>query len=283
MLSSSISKSSSVLSSFISESSDWLLDLPPLLTSSGLRVAHLNCRSLLASAEEVYDMYIHNSIDIFAVTDQEVFLFSPHINIVQNDHNHHDGGVAFILSDWVKYVLSPDLTLSFCGLSCFQLLNNQCYSAVFILNMTFSVPFLAECEIAHLQCLRIAIFGDVNADLLKPCYPCTKLLLSVTKQLQLVDLVCVPTRVTMDSSSQIDVLLTTDDECFKSTKVFPFTGSDHHLIVSHYYSRVCVLILHPIELLRSGIFRSLILLCWIHFSLVMIFGVYENLIMFGLF
>ena len=76
---------------------------------------------------------------------------------------------------------------------------------------------------------------------MRPSCPQTKLLLSVMKQFKLVDLVCAPTRVTMCSSSQIDVLMTTDVQCFKSTKVFPFSGSDHHLIVSNFYSRgVCV-------------------------------------------
>ena len=57
------------------------------------------------------------------------------------------------------------------------------------------------------------------------------------KQLQLTDLVCVPTRVTSNSSSQIDVFLTTDVHCFDATRVYPFSGSDHCLIVSHFYSR----------------------------------------------
>ena len=42
----------------------------------------------------------------------------------------------------------------------------------------------------------------------------------------------------MLSSSKIDVLLTTDVHCFESTTVY---GSDHHLIISHFYSRgICV-------------------------------------------
>ena len=61
------------------------------------------------------------------------------------------------------------------------------------------------------------------------------------KQLQLVDLVHVSTRVTANSSSQIDVLMTADGHCFDSTGVFLFSGSDHHLIVSHFYPRgICV-------------------------------------------
>ena len=41
----------------------------------------------------------------------------------------------------------------------------------------------------------------------------------------------------MCSSSQIDVLMTTDVQCFESNKVFPFSGSDHLLMFSHFYSR----------------------------------------------
>ena len=52
---------------------------------------------------------------------------------------------------------------------------------------------------------------------------------------------CALTRVTTCSSSQIDALMTTGAHCFEFTAVFPFSGSDHHLIVSHFYSRgICV-------------------------------------------
>ena len=33
------------------------------------------------------------------------------------------------------------------------------------------------------------------------------------------------------------MLLTSDGNCFNSTRVFPFSGSDHYLIVSHFYYR----------------------------------------------
>ena len=65
--------------------------------------------------------------------------------------------------------------------------------------------------------------------------------LSVMKQLQFVDLVHVPTRMTVSSSLQIDVLMTTDVQRFDSTGIYPFSSSDHHLIASNLYARgVCV-------------------------------------------
>ena len=96
---------------------------------------------------------------------------------------------------------------------------------------TFFANFLAECETACSHCPRLCILGDMNADLFVPSLSQTKLLLSVMRQLKLVDLVGEPTRVAINSSSQIDVLLTTDIQCFESTSVFPFSGIDHQSLL----------------------------------------------------
>ena len=61
------------------------------------------------------------------------------------------------------------------------------------------------------------------------------------RQVQLTDIIGEPTRITINTSSQIDVILTTDAQCFDSTRVYPFSGSDHHLIVTHFYPRgICL-------------------------------------------
>ena len=87
---SSFSSSSSLNSGILQ------FDLPSLSSTAGLRVAHLNCRSLLSIADEVSDLIVHNSIDVFAVTetwldssieDREIFPYSFSINIVRNDRN----------------------------------------------------------------------------------------------------------------------------------------------------------------------------------------------------
>ena len=44
-------------------------------------------------------------------------------------------------------------------------------------------------------------------------------------------------RVTMNSCTQIDILMSTDVQRFDSTTVYPFSSSNHHLIVSHFYAR----------------------------------------------
>ena len=162
---------------------------------------------------------------------------------MRNDHNHHDCGVAFLFSSRVKLVVHHDLCEGHVESIWVEVFPRTKRSMLFCCvyrppsQFCFFDKFLAECESGLLQCPQTTILGDMNADLLKPSCAQTKSLLSVVKQLQLVDLVNAPTRVTMTSSAQIDVLMTTDVRCFDFTRVYPFRGGDHHLIVSHFYAR----------------------------------------------
>ena len=202
------------------------------MSSAGLRIAHLNCRNLLSIADEVFDLFTHSHIDVFAVTetwldssidDCEIFPYSSTFSILRNDQNRRGGEVAFLFSSRVKYVVRPDLCKGHVESLWIEPFPKIKRSMLFCCvyrppsQYCFFDKFLTECELAHLQCPRIAILGDLNTDLLKPFCSQTKSLLFVMKQLQLDDLVHAPTRVTMDSSTQIDVLMTTDVQCFDST------------------------------------------------------------------
>lgn len=104
----------SILSSSSSDTSESVVqcdfDLPAcLLSSAGMRIAHLNCRSLLSIADEVFDLFTYNHMDILAVTetwldssidDCEIFPYSS--IIVCNDRNRRGSGVAFLLSSRVN-------------------------------------------------------------------------------------------------------------------------------------------------------------------------------------
>ena len=61
----------SALSSSNSKTSDSVFQCGSIELASpvGLMVAHLNCRSLLSVANEVYDLFAHQCIDIFAATE----------------------------------------------------------------------------------------------------------------------------------------------------------------------------------------------------------------------
>lgn len=79
--------------------------------------------------------------------------------------------------------------------------------------------------------------GDLNSDLLNSTLPQTKLLLSFCKQLHLTELVNTATRITDASTSLLDIIITNKVECFRDTTAQPFSGSDHHVIATHFVAR----------------------------------------------
>ena len=137
-----------------------------------------------------------------SIENSEIFSYSFPINIVCNDCNRCGGGVAFLLSPRVKFVFRPDLCEGLIESVWIELYPSTKRSVLFCCvyrppsQHNFFEKFLAECESAHSHCPRLVILGDVNANLMKPSYPQTKLLLSVIRQFKL-DLICAPTRVTM--------------------------------------------------------------------------------------
>ena len=158
-------------------------DLPPLSSTAGLWVAHLNCRSLLPIADEVSDLVVYNSIDVFAVTetwldtsikDSEIFPYLFSINIVRNDCNHHGRGVAFLVSPRVKFLVTLDLCEGHIESIWIELFPSTKRSMLFCCayrppsQHNYFDKFLAECETACSYCPRLAILGDMNADLLMP-------------------------------------------------------------------------------------------------------------------
>ena len=127
----------------------------------------MNCRSLLSIADEVSDLIVHNSIDVFAVTetwldstieDSEIFSYSFPINIVRNDRNRRSGGIAFLLSPRVKFVLRPDLCEGKIESIWIELYPSTKRSVLFCCayrppsQHNFFDHLLAECESAYSHC-----------------------------------------------------------------------------------------------------------------------------------
>ena len=91
----------------------------PSTTHSFLRIAHLNCRGLLAHHDDVL-LFIHNhSIDIMTLSEtwlddtvSDLEVCPPHydLNIVRRDRNRRGGGVAIIFSNRVRYRTCSDLS-----------------------------------------------------------------------------------------------------------------------------------------------------------------------------
>ena len=52
------------------------------------------------------------------------------------------------------------------------------------------------------------------------------------------ELVNVPTRISnYNHTSRLDLILTNSPTYFKDTSAVPFSGSDHHLVITHFHAR----------------------------------------------
>jgi len=86
----------------MASTSSYNLPSPPLIHSF-MKVAHLNCRSLLSKSNEVFMLMRDNCIDIMtlsetwldeSVSDAEVFSDNSNLTVIRIDRNRRGGGVA---------------------------------------------------------------------------------------------------------------------------------------------------------------------------------------------
>ena len=262
----------SVLSSVDTSSSDGLsvisdssvasaLFIPKDYDRCNLRMAHLNCRSLLAHLEDILALASDGCIDVFAlsetwldetVSDTELCPRDCGFSIVRNDRNRRGGGVAFLLANHVRYVTRPDLCSGGIETLWLQLFPGSTRSLLVCCAyrspscMAFYDHLSEECELSLSgRVHKLCILGDFNSDLLQPALPHTKLLIQLMKHFNFRELVGRPTRITSSSCSQLDILMTNVFEDFCDSEVIPCSCSDHHLIYSHYYARGIKLINTP--------------------------------------
>ena len=223
---------------------------------NSVSVTHLNARSLLPHMDEISLLATNHLIDVITlsetwldetwldetwldetVSDAEVSL--PGYSLLRNDRNQHGGGVATLISTSIKFVPRPDLKSSPIETLWIEIFPRSKRSTLICCayrppsHSGFFNDLLNECDLALSANKRIAILGDLNCNLMDSSLPTTKLLTSFCNQLNLVELVCAPTRVTETSISQLDVILTNDPGYFHQTLAIPSSTSDHHLILTY--------------------------------------------------
>ena len=118
--------------------------LPKDSTRCNLRIAQLNCRSLIAHIDVILVLAQELCIDVLALTetwlDDSVLhteLCPQHcgFSIVRKDRNRHGGGVAVLLADNIRFAVHSNLyhgSLKLCGCNCFLDASGFYYIAVLI-------------------------------------------------------------------------------------------------------------------------------------------------------
>lgn len=240
----------------LDESVSSIVHVPNILpanTTQDIRIAHLNCRSLPSSIDDIHVLMLNDKIDVLtlsetwldeSISDQEICPDVTGLHIIRRDRNRRGGGVAIMLSRRMKYKHRPDISEGKIESIWIELFPNS--KRAMNICCTYRPPsqydfyehLSDECEsILPTGHAGITILGDLNSDLLNPALQQTKRLNQLIGYLQLDELVKQPTRITQSTSTQLDVILTNRSECFKDTFAIPYSNSDHHLVATHFYPR----------------------------------------------
>ena len=214
----------------------------------GLKISHLNVRSLFPKIDEIRMLLKDQPVDIFTVSetwlngsisDQELYV--PGYSLVRQDRlQKKGGGSAVYVRDSIPFQPRPDLNENKTE-NCWieinrpkakKLLVCTCYRApntslpVFIDNVTAALAKLSDD-------IELIILGDLNVDYGNK----QKANLLLKSKLQnfanlhnLDQLIECPTRVTVNNASLIDLIFVNNSHRVVNKGVIPLPLSDHSLV-----------------------------------------------------
>lgn len=218
-----------------------------------VKLALINVRSLLSCVEEVWHSITRNNVDLLglnetwldgSVADDEVCLSG--FSVVRNDRSRTGGGVALLIANRIPYHPRWDLCLGLVESVWVELFPKSGNRSVFVCCVyrppttsptDFFENLLLECEHDCVLRSRIILMGDFNCDCLSPSLYQSKQLQKFCERVDLKNITMKPTRCIKEKTSILGLILTNQSCSMLNTMVLPFTGSDHHMVSTHYYPR----------------------------------------------
>lgn len=206
------------------------------------KLAHVNIRSLLPKIIDLEHIILSNNIDILTVSETwlntDINTTSVDINgfrFIRRDRRGRGGGVGVYVRDQIKTAIIE------VGGDIEQLwLNVQINTYKFIIGVVYRPPnldyklFLNELEDSYATCIAVSdvvyCCGDFNIDMLKIDSPSTVYFNNFLNSINVHQLIDQPTRLTINSSSLIDLILTTDITMVAGAGVISCDVSDHDLV-----------------------------------------------------
>lgn len=201
---------------------------------------HLNIRSLLGKLDSLKSFIIENNCDILAVSetwlDSDISSHAVSIdgyNFLRRDRGSRGGGVAFYISKKFKYEIinTPNTIEQLWATVHVNSMNKIACGVVYRPPNYNCAKFLDELEGSISSCLPqsddIFCLGDLNIDVSKPDTHSADLLFALINDLQLTQLINDPTRITENSSTIIDLILTNNIDRVLLSGVENCTFSDH--------------------------------------------------------
>ena len=216
-------------------------DLGTKLSTDGLRIAHINVRSLRYKINEIKIMLSESKLDILSITethlDGEISteeLAITGFKAVRLDREDREGGSCMIyysenLHMYERDDLKADIEAIWIDITVMsqKLLLGYIYRPPD--DYTFYDKFYNILENTVKNRKNVVILGDFNSDLIAKGYEGRRLL-RILGSHDLHNVIKEPTRVTETTSTLLDLLITTDTSKITASGTFDPGLSDHCLI-----------------------------------------------------
>ena len=220
-------------------------------TPKDLLIAHLNIRSIRNKMAELRTLQYVCNFDIIGITETHLDksvsdndLEIEDMKMFRHDRKKRKGGDCVIYyKNYRNAIHRKDLS-------------NKNLEAIWVqanfptANVLFSVMYRSELECpnffedayvtlekAWMKTDHVILLGDFNCDLLNTCGETgsdvrskTRKLLHLFEQFDLQNVVEQPTRVTLETKTLIDLIVTTKPELFNIKRALPVGISDHSLV-----------------------------------------------------
>jgi len=207
-------------------------------------IAHWNVRSIMNKRDEIEHFILTNNIDILAISETwlndyitNAELRIPNYSIVRQDRNRDGGGVMFYCRDSLR---SIRVDFTFSNVECVWVklvVNHQnmivgCVYRPPSSNVHFLNNFFDVLEQAFDVSEQVIVVGDLNYDCLAP--KVSSEITSIESCFNMSQLVKDATRVTLQTKSLIDVVLSNVPELHSETKVMLNNASDHYPVLTKF-------------------------------------------------
>ena len=211
----------------------------------GFKMAFLNIVSLPKRIDEISLSMTDKYIDLFAMNETRLdsnidnnMIQIDGYDVIRRDRSRNGGGVCIYIRNCINHNIRNDIVPPELEATCVEIMKP--FSHPFIVATVYRPPCATSEFFDYLEHLLKAIdnenkemylLGDLNCDLLKSISDSsTKKLKSLYELYQLSQVIDQATRVTINTSSLIDHLVTNTPEKISASGVVPTGISDHSLV-----------------------------------------------------
>ena len=220
-----------------------------LAQTQGLKIGCLNIRGLLSKIDEVKMILDECNFDIMGVcetfidsnvSNNEISIYG--YSIVKKNINRHGGGVSLYVKDCIDYSEITELVSEQVESVWIKLMYKKMLGVVYrppSSNNDYFNCVLNQIYHAHSLNENIILMGDLNYNYKFDESLSCNTLHQIEVLYNMRQLITSPTRVTLTTSTLIDVLFTNDHNSHVMTGVYGTALSDNYLIYTVFSKKFC--------------------------------------------